>query len=382
MPTTAHAAGLSMASMLRRLLPIASLCALAVPATAGAAFPGVNGAIAFDRGGSILTSAGVTLSASGYDFAPKYSPDGSQVAFAVNRDLWVANADGSGRHQVTTDGNFNRDPDWSPDGKRIAYSGTGAGDRSDIFVIPVSGGARRAVTSTGDHYESDPAFSPDGTKIAYTRTGCETPYGGGNCVYVSPASGGGATNLTSEDEIQGCPNSPGYYFNGASKSPTWSPDGKRIAFAGPVMCKVSTLGTDIWVMNADGSGKIDLTKDDGTNDLEPAFSPDGAKIAFARNTHSGPTSVHVLDGSAVTQLTTGGNDRNPDWGVAPRRCVVPKLKKATLAEAKARLPLMGCKLGKVTRKKTKAAKGTVVSQSVKAGTVAKAGTQVGLTIDR
>jgi Tol biopolymer transport system component len=368
--------------MLRRLLPIASLCALAVPATAGAAFPGANGAIVFDRGGSILTSAGVTLSATGYDFAPKYSPDGSQVAYAVNRDIWVMDADGSHKRQLTKDGAYNRDPDWSPDSKRIAYVGSGAGDRADIFSIPVTGGSATPITTTDDHDETDPAYSPDGKRVAYTRTGCEIPRGGGTCVYVTGATGGAASNLTPEDSIDGCENQPGYYFNGATRSPSWSPDGKRIAFNGPLLCKVSSLGTDIWVMNADGSGKTNLTHDDGTNDVEPAFSPDGTQIAFARNSHSGPTNVHVINGSAITQLTNGGDDRNPDWGVAPKHCVVPKLKKATLAEAKARLPLMGCKPGKVTRKKTKAPKGTVVAQAIKAGTIVKLGTKVALTIDK
>jgi hypothetical protein len=135
-------------------------------------------------------------------------------------------------------------------------------------------------------------------------------------------------------------------------------------------------------MNADGSAKSNLTHDDGTNDVEPAFSPDGTQIAFARNSHSGPTNVHVLAGSSITQLTNGGNDRNPDWGVAPKHCVVPALKKATLADAKRRLPLMGCKLGTVTRKKTKAATGTVVAQAAKAGAVLKTGAKVDLTVDR
>jgi TolB protein len=363
--------------MARRLLPI-TLIALAVPSTASAAYPGANGPITFDRGGSILTlSSGspFTLSASGYDFAPKYSPDGSRVAYTVNRDIWVMDADGTDRTQVTTGGTANRDPDWSPDGKRISYAGMGTNGRADIFVVPAKGGTATPVTTTGDHDERDPAFSPDGSRIAFTRTGCETPFGGGTCVYVASATGGGATNLTPEDRVEGCDNQPGYYFNGASKSPTWSPDGKRIAFVGPLLCRVSTIGSDIWVMNADGSGKANLTHDDGTNDVEPAFSPDGTKIAFARNLHSGPTNVHVLSGSTVTQVTTGGDDRNPDWGVAPKHCVVPKLRRSTLAKARTNLKLMGCRAGKVT-----GTKGRVTAQSVKAGKVLKAGAKVNLTI--
>lgn len=367
----------------RTLTLIASACALALPATAGAAFPGTNGPIAFDRGGSILTAAGTTLANSGYDFAPKVSPDGSKVVYYVNRDIWVMDADGSDQKQLTTNGLFNRDPDWSPDGKTIVYSGgASAQSRPDIFTIPATGGTPKQITATDDHEESEPAFSPDGTKIAYSRSGCDIPFGGGSCVYVMGADGSGQTNLTPENQVPGCETQPGYYFNGASKSPTWSPDGTKIAFSGPLNCKVSSIGSDIWVMAADGSGKTNLTNDDGTNDVEPAFSPDGTQIAFSRNLHSGPTNVFVLTSGGVTQLTNGGDDRNPDWGVAPKQCVVPKLGKATLAEARADLVLMGCRVGDVTKKKTKAAKGTVVMQSLKAGKRVKVGTKVDLVLDK
>jgi Tol biopolymer transport system component len=367
----------------RRLAPVAAaICALAVPPTSQA-FSGTNGPVVFDRGGSIFSGT-TALSQSGYDFAPTVSPDGSQVAYAVNRDIWVMDADGSDAHQVTTNVEWNRDPAWSPDGKRLAFAAAGAGGRSDIFAVPATGGTAKNLSQTEDHDESDPGYSPDGTRIAYTRTGCDVPYGGGTCVYVMSATGAGQTNLTPENHVPfpGCQNSPGYFFNGSSDDPTWSPDGTKIAFSGPLDCNVSTLGSDIWVMGADGSGKTDLTHDDATNDVEPAFSPDGTQIAFARNSHGGPTNIHVLSGTAVTQVSTGGDDRNPDWGVAPKHCVVPKLKKRTLPDAKADLALMGCRAGKVSKRKTKAAKGTIVGQAEKAGSRLRPGTRIDLVVDK
>src|SRR5438309_6027948 len=92
-------------------------------------------------------------------------------------------------------------------------------------------------------------------------------------------------------------------------SPTWSPDGKRLAFASK-----RTGHFEIWVMNADGSGQTQLTKTDVAiaND-GPAWSPDGRKIAFYSN-RSGHYAIWLMDpdGSQLTQFTTADGDRYLD----------------------------------------------------------------------
>ena len=372
----------------RRLAPIAiAACALAAPPVAHAAYPGTNGKLVFDDGAglrSVASTGGAVaeLTDVSYDFDPSVSPDGSKVAFVVNRDVYVMDADGSDRKALTTNGLFNSSPTWSPDGKRIVYSGGGPAGGAELFSIPSAGGPATQLTNTPDNDEFNPRYSPDGTRIAYTRVGCDKPHGGGSCVYVMGADGSGQTNLTPEDSIPGCEHQPGYYFDGATKEPSWSPDGRRILFTGPLICTISSLGTDIWVMNADGSGKADLTHDDATNDREAVFSPDGTQIAFTRDDDAGHRNLYLLTGSGAALIAAGNNVRDPDWGAAPKQCVVPQLKKSTLAEAKADLALMGCRVGTITRKKTKAAKNTVLAQAAKPNQRLRLNAKINLTIDR
>ncbi len=107
---------------------------------------------------------------------------------------------------------------------------------------------------------------------------------------------------------------------GQDIDPAWSPDGRRIAFASN-----RTGDYEIWVMNADGSGATRLTKD-AAADQHPAWSPDGTRIAFAsgRSTTKNTTDLWVMnsDGSSPTRLLAmPGNERYPDWAPDGSRIV-------------------------------------------------------------
>ena len=84
----------------------------------------------------------------------------------------------------------------------------------------------------------------------------------------------------------------------ADIDPVWSPDGTKIAWARAT----DTSDYDIWVMHADGTNQTQLTTDPGF-DAYPAWSPDGTKIAFARRRSDGPADVYVMDAD-------GGNETN------------------------------------------------------------------------
>jgi Tol biopolymer transport system component len=372
-----------------RFAALVLVAAAAVPATAGAAFPGENGPVAFDRDRAILSvpatgGAETPISQPVSDYDASYSPDGRRIVFEQLYDIYVMNADGTGRKALTT-GGTNGDPSWSPDGKRVVYSSQANGNY-ELFSVAATGGSPQQIThSPGDDH--NPVYSPDGTKLAYDHIGCQNS-GGGTCVLVANADGTQEVNVTSEPTVPGCELQPGYYLNGASSQPDWSPDGKKVIFTGPVTCSVSSIGKDIWIMDADGRNKVDLNRDNATTDNHPVFSPDGKRIAFisdrAQDGHYHVYSMSATDGSDVQQLTTTATsgDNNPTWAVAATaRCVVPNLKGRSRAAAKSALAKADCALGKVTRKAAKKGKrGRVIAQGRKAGKSYAAGTTVAITL--
>jgi hypothetical protein len=301
------------------------LASLAVPVAAEAAFPGQNGKIAFERdneiflmngdgsGAAPLTSDGVAKR------DPVFSADGRRVAYSYQRNIYVINADGSGARAVTTGGKNDQSPAFSPDGRRIAFL---RGDVGDIFVVNVDGTGLKNLTNDPQGQETDAGWSPDGSRIVYTRTGCtQGTNEGGVCIYVMNADGTGQTLLTSEETYPECPdNAPGYAHRRHSEQPTWSPDGTKIAFAGYWnTCKDSGGGGEIWVMNADGSGKHALM-DDTAVDRQPAWSPDGQFIAFVSDRVDNPSGPDAdiftvpAAGGSIVQLTNGLYTEDPDWG--------------------------------------------------------------------
>jgi TolB protein len=225
---------------------------------------------------------------------PAWSPDGTLIAYTrqVGRfsDLWVMNADGSAQRNLTKTPGVNEDePAWSPDGDRIAF--TSGEVNGDVFVMDAAGGEPINLTKSPDRSEASPAWSPDGKRIAFSS----------NAVYVVNADGSGETKLTAGLDV-------------IIAAPAFSPDGEQIAFFG--QAPGSETGR-AWTMSADGSGAAPLAQGPRLDPSSgPEFSPDGRLIAFEGDDPGPGIYVMNADGSKRVRLTKVPNDQAPAWNPA------------------------------------------------------------------
>ena len=323
--------------MNRRLLValVAAVVSLTATASTQASFPGPNGKVAFestasDNGIGLINPDGsgfasLKTSSAARAIDPAYSADGRAVVFAQNRDLWVAPVDGSAAaRQVTSGGHNDQYPAFSPDGTKLVFLRNETG--ADLWVIGLDGKGLTNLTKDPVGSEYAPQWSPDGSRIAFTRSGCAPDDESGTCVWVMNADGSGKVNVTPEDVRAECPAfAAGNSHRRHSLEPTWSPDSRMIAFTGHYDICVNdpaVNSSDIWVMNADGSGKRDLTSADRTVDRQPSWSPDGGSIAFVREPadRSDAELFRIpVAGGAASQITNNPDtDEDPDWGARPR----------------------------------------------------------------
>ncbi len=232
--------------------------------------------------------------------APAASGDSNAGNRIVPASVYVVNLDGSAPHTLTNRPlAFDARPAWSPDGQRIAFESTIDGKRS-IWVMQADGqGLRRLTDAAGSASDSTPAWAPTSDRLAYA-----TDRDGNSEIYVIEADGSGARRLTDNRAADGFP--------------SWSPDGGRIAFLSD---RDGQLG--IWAMAADGAAPIRLIAGAAADGARATWAPDNRSVAFASDRDGANLDIYLADvpvgatpagGATPTRLITGaGQDGEPAW---------------------------------------------------------------------
>jgi len=243
------------------------------------------------------------------------------VLFEANRDgnpeIYVMNPDGSQPTNLSNHPDTDNLAAWSPDGTQIAFVSRRDGN-SEIYVMNADGSGQTNLTS---HPDSDyfPVWSPQGDRIAFvTDRESSGPVLGMNAsispvvnieIFVMNTDGSGQINISQH--------------SGWDSYPSWSPDGEHIVFqtnrdddGGIILLGIlpSNLGQEIYIVEANGDNPTNLSNSP-EDDVYPSWSPDGSKIAFG-SYRNGNWEIYTMnpDGTGQAQLTNHPEtDSFPSW---------------------------------------------------------------------
>jgi dipeptidyl aminopeptidase/acylaminoacyl peptidase len=277
--------------------------------------------IAFQRSDSIalVREDGSNIRLLTPGVAPSWSPDGEFLVFQRPRcladwgcraDLWMIGPDGSGAREITRSESFyDSDPAVSPDARSVAFIRFWNGPDESYLMVSDLNGISPVILSIWDPY-STPTWSPDGTRIAFTCAGPAPTWELDICVVKTA---GGCTSYF-VNVCQGLPTVV-HLTNSrfVESEPAWSRDGDRIAFT--LACSTSACPPGV-----DDRESYVALLDPLTGAVtpiipghSPAWSPDGKRIVFAGNAGNPGLNVINLDGTGLTRLTDDPRDSAPSW---------------------------------------------------------------------
>jgi len=268
---------------------------------------------------------------------PQLSPDGRQVLFVMDGPDWKANrrvghvyrinADGTGQVQLTFGERGESSPRWSPDGTRVAFLARRAPDEhNQIYLLNVAGGEARRLTE----HPAPPTnltWAPDGSRLFFTATDAKSPEERERERLQDDVYRFEETNFkhrhlwTADLEGQTRKLTDGDF---SIEQYTLSPDGSRVALSrspSPLL-EFSHL-SDVWVMDASGANLRQLTSGNRIAERGLAISPDNTRVLFTAGAneamegyHNGKVFVMPLEGGKARQATpaTAAYDvSSADW---------------------------------------------------------------------
>jgi TolB protein len=227
------------------------------------------------------------------DTSPKWSPDGSKIAFVSMRDgnseVYMMNSDGSDVTRITTDDSSDVDPAWSPDGKKIVFSSNRDGDY-EIFVHTLDTNAEEQLTQ---NYSEDrnPNWSSKSDTILYKSI----QYGSPGFYELNISTGKDA-----RVPVQIVPLNISYL--------TLSHNSLKFLYEGGI----SASSSSIVMHDISDKRSIELVGKIGSN-FSPVWSPTDKQIAYASNS-DGQTDIYIIndEGTSIFRLT---NNTAKEWDI-------------------------------------------------------------------
>lgn len=283
-------------------------------------------------------------------YAPRWSPDGAYLSFLSARDdeaaqVWLLNRSGGEAQQLTSVQQGVEAHEWSPDGQRLALvirdpdpdatedgetpprpwvidrllfkdDGVGYLDRlrTHIYVFDIA--TRQATQLTrGDYDDSEPAWSPDGGAIAFVSNRSPNPDANYDTdIWLVPSDASDARRTPRQ-----LTTSPG-----ADRSPSWSPDGERIAYVSmPDMDEITWYAMEyVAIVAAEGGEPLLLSKPLDRRAGWPRFSRDGSWVYFHVEDQRSKHLVRTPVGGGPAELVIDGHRCVEDYAIGPEGGIV------------------------------------------------------------
>ncbi len=256
--------------------------------------------------------------------AAAWSPDSKSLIYSMAGSLWRQALGTHSAQQLTAGPGYDYQPDWSRDGRWVAYVSY-RGNAMELHALDLQSGRSTQLTS-GGNVNLEPRFSPDGKRIVFVSTA----YNGRFHIFTGDFHEGALANL---QRITGETRStlPRYYYSAFDTeiSPTWSPDGREIVFVGNRGHIYGSGG--LWRMKAEpGAPARELHYEETTWKARPDWSPDGRRLVYAsylgqqwhqlwslpaEGGFAIPLSYDSLSefGHPANQLRRGYDNINPRW---------------------------------------------------------------------